>query len=63
MMETIPAIVNLLPTILRPSVKECTIQSTITKDKPQTKTIIPTVKKTLNKGNSFFVDILFHRDY
>ncbi len=63
MMETIPAIVNLVPTILSPSVKECTIQSIITKDTPQTKTKIPTVKNTLNKGNSFFVDILFHPDY
>ena len=63
MMETIPAIVNLVPTILSPSVKECTIQSIITKDTPQTKTKTPTVKNTLNKGNSFFVDILFHPDY
>lgn len=62
-METIPAIVNLVPTILSPSVKECTIQSIITKDTPQTKTKTPTVKNTLNKGNSFFVDILFHPDY
>jgi hypothetical protein len=63
MMETIPAIVNLVPTILSPSVKECTIQSIITKDTPQTKTKTPTVKNTLNKGNSFFVDILFHPNY
>ena len=63
MMETIQAIVNLVPTILSPSVKECTIQSIITKDTPQTKTKTPTVKNTLNKGNSFFVDILFHPDY
>ena len=63
MMETIPAIVNLVPTILSPSVKECTTKYIITKDTPQTKTKIPTVKNTLNKGNSFFVDILFHPDY
>ncbi len=63
MMETIPAIVNLMPISLRPSVKECTIQSIITKVTPKTKTKIPTVKNTLNKGNSFFVDILFHHDY
>ena len=63
MMETIPAIVNLVPTILSPSVKECTIQSIIIKVTPQTKTKTPTVKNTLNKGNSFFVDILFHPDY
>jgi len=62
-METIPAIVNLMPTTLRPSVKECTIQSIITKVTPQTKTKIPTVKNTLNKGKSFFVDILFHHYY
>ena len=62
-METIPAIVNLVPTILSPSVKECTIQSIITKDTPQTKTKIPTVKNTLNKANSVFVDILFHTNY
>ncbi len=62
-MVIVPAIVNLMPTNLRPSVKECTIQSIITKDTPKTKTKTPTVKNTLNKGNSFFVDILSHRDY
>jgi len=63
MMEIIPAIVNLVPTDLRPSVKECTIQSIIIKDTPKIKTKIPTVKNTLNSGNSFFVDILFHHDF
>ena len=62
-METIPAIVNLVPTILSPSVKEFTIQSIITKDSPQTKTKIPTLKNTLNKVNYVFVDNYFHFYY
>jgi hypothetical protein len=58
-----PAIANLEPNDRRPSVKECTIKSIIMKDMPKTKTMIPTVENTLNNGNSFFVDILFHHDY
>jgi hypothetical protein len=61
-MEITPAIANLDPNDRRPSVKECTIKSIIMKEMPKIKTMIPTVKNTLNSGNSFFVDILFHHD-
>gem|GEM_PF-4556580 len=41
-----------MPINLRPSVKECTIISTIIKVKPKKKIIIPDLKNTLNKGIS-----------
>ncbi|MBA3749919.1 MAG: hypothetical protein H0X03_03330 [Nitrosopumilus sp.] len=63
MIEIIPAIVNLVPISLRPSVNECTIKSIIINDAPAIRTIIPIVKNTLNNGNSLFVDISFHHNY
>jgi hypothetical protein len=61
MIETVPAIINLIPNDFRPSVNECTSKSITIKNIPTIITIIPTLKNTLNNDDSLSVDILFHQ--